>query len=320
MIASSGGIVQSTSPGHQNLRSLSASPVHGTRHGSPGSPTAPPASRTDWGLAGRLIRPRLADLVSPRARSGAAAAGQCRGSPGHVRQCPGDFRGRLLRQGGSTRRARCWFLSSPPACRMAWRLSRRAGLRDTFGSVRETSAEDCCAAVAHPPGSLQISLATGILAVWHGLRGGCWARAFGRWRRVSIPPTGDRRGWAGAWRLTWMSAPPRDPASAVLLPRVRRCSDRRNDREQNGREDRGSKQDAYAVHGKLLASPGRSTCPPIVIACKWVRRCSNPAEISALLLIRDGLWSVGVSALHPLGEGDHTSRMPSHHPLALAAP
>jgi hypothetical protein len=235
VIASSGGIVQSTSLGHQNLRSLPASAVHGTRHGSPGSPTAPPASRTDWGPAGRLIRPRLADLVSPRARSGAAAAGPCRGSPGHVRQCPGDFRGRLLRRGGlwaglvagfyprqrhavwhgdwavprvnGTRpavsgrlprktpeprwlnpRARCRFLSSPPACRRAWGTGPSRGfpghVRQCF---RETSAEDSCAAVAHGPGSLQVSIlatgipATGILAVWHGLRGGCRARVFSRW-------------------------------------------------------------------------------------------------------------------------------------------
>jgi hypothetical protein len=119
--------------------------------------------------------------------------------------------------------------------------------------------------------------------------------------------------WGLARYLDVRAAP--SPGSAVLLPRVRGCSDRRNDREQNGREDRGSKQDGYAVHGKLLASPGRSTCPPIVVACKWVRRCSNPAEISALLLIRDGLWSVGASALHQLGEGDHTSRMPRSHSL-----
>ena len=96
-----------------------------------------------------------------------------------------------------------------------WAVPRVSG---TLSAVpRKTSAEDSRAAVAHPPGSLQISLATGILAVWHGLRGGCRARVFSRWRRGSIPPTGDRRGWAGAWRLTWMCAPPevqRQPSSS----------------------------------------------------------------------------------------------------------
>jgi hypothetical protein len=62
--------------------------------------------------------------------------------------------------------------------------------------------------------------------------------------------------------------------------------------------------------------PRQESCPSLVVAWKCVRRCSNPPEISALLLIRDGPWSVGMSALYPLGDGDDTSRMPSHHPLA----
>jgi hypothetical protein len=33
-------------------------------------------------------------------------------------------------------------------------------------------------------------------------------------------------------------------------------------------------------------------------------------KISALLLIRDGPWSVGLRAFHPLGDADHTSRTP----------
>jgi hypothetical protein len=148
MIASSGGIVQPTSPGHQNSRSLPASAVHGTRHGSLRSPTAPPASRTEWGPAGRLIRPRLADLVSPRARSGAAAAGLSCGSPGHFRRCSGDFRGRLLRRGGPQAGLVVGFY---PRQRHVvghrdWAVPRVSGTRPAV--FRGTSAEDYRAAVA----------------------------------------------------------------------------------------------------------------------------------------------------------------------------
>jgi hypothetical protein len=61
-----------------------------------------------------------------------------------------------------------------------------------------------------------------------------------------------------------MSAPPRVSVSRPL-PRVRRCSDRRNDREQNGREDRGSNQDAHAV--RKLLHPRQEYLPSLVVAC-----------------------------------------------------
>ena len=155
MIASSGGIVQSTSPGHQNSRSLRPAPF-----------MAPATVRC-------ALQPRHRQVVRSGGRPGGSFARDSRIYPRHrqdrARGCRAVPRvsgarsavsGSLPRKTAAPRwptgRARRRFLSLPPACRRAWGLGRPAGFRDTFGSVRESSAEDSCAAVAHGPGSLRI--------------------------------------------------------------------------------------------------------------------------------------------------------------------
>jgi hypothetical protein len=65
-----------------------------------------------------------------------------------------------------------------------------------------------------------------------------------------------------------------------------------------------------------LHPPAGVPAPPLLSHGSASSVAQIHRKISALLLIRDGPWSVGVSALHPLGDRDHTSCMSSHQPLA----
>jgi hypothetical protein len=79
-------------------------------------------------------------------------------------------------------------------------------------------------------------------------------------RRGSVLPIGHRRDRRGPRRMAHRPS----SAPAVLVPCFGGCSDRRNDREQNGREDRGSKQDGYAVHKDSLHPPAGVPAPPFL--------------------------------------------------------
>jgi hypothetical protein len=192
---------------------------------------------------------------------------------------------------------------------------RPAGLPgDTSGGVRETSAEDSWATVAHPPDSSQISILASGKIVRSSCRAGCSAAGDSSRIRSADRSSPGIGGGLGRMAHRPSSAP------AVLVPYFGGCSDRRNDREQNGREDRGSKQDGYAVHKGSLHPPAGVPAPPLLSHGTAFGVARIHRKISALLLIRNGPWSIGVSALHRLGDGDHTSRTRSHQPLATAAP
>jgi hypothetical protein len=127
--------------------------------------------------------------------------GPSRGSTGHVRQCPGDFRGRLLSHGGSTPELVADFYPRHRHVVGHGGPGRRAGFRGTFGSVsgrlpRKTPAPRWptgrarCRFLSSPPASPPPASSPFGMVCAVGAGPGCLAAG----RRGSVPATGDRRG------------------------------------------------------------------------------------------------------------------------------